>query len=141
MDFYTYPVDIQQCNRLIASAIAITAICAQYTTLIMAQPEAHNNTMKSQPAHWINEEITVLINHMYDHCTDSEGSGNFKPQVYTSAVTTINDDPNLQPMQIGPAKTVDIVLPFHAISLSCSPSVPHCSTSSCLLAPYGASAR
>ncbi|KAG1784645.1 uncharacterized protein HD556DRAFT_1314893 [Suillus plorans] len=79
----------------------------------MAQPEAHHNTMKSQPAHWINEEITVLVNHMHDHRTDSEGSGNFKPQVYTSAVTAINDDPHLQPIWIGPAKTIKMLKTIH----------------------------
>ncbi|KAG2361768.1 hypothetical protein BDR07DRAFT_1585947 [Suillus spraguei] len=73
----------------------------------MSQPEA--NTTKSLPAHWINEEVTVLVNHMYDHWADSDGSGNFKPQVYNSAVTALNDDPELQPKLIGPAKNIKMV--------------------------------
>lgn len=75
----------------------------------MAQSEAHQNTMKSQHMHWINEEITALVNHMHNHCMNSEGSGNFKPQVYTSMVMAINDDPHLQSIQISPAKTIKMV--------------------------------
>ncbi|KAG2098236.1 uncharacterized protein F5147DRAFT_656126 [Suillus discolor] len=64
----------------------------------MAQPEAHEIPTRHTPAHWRNKEITAL-----------DTSGNFKPQVYTSALTVINDDPNLQPLRIGPAKTVNMV--------------------------------
>ncbi|KAG2115754.1 uncharacterized protein F5147DRAFT_649219 [Suillus discolor] len=75
----------------------------------MAQPEAHEIPTRRTPAHWRNKEITALVNHMYDNRASGDTSGNFKPQVYTSALTVINDDPDLQPLRIGPAKTVKMV--------------------------------
>ncbi|KAG2097515.1 uncharacterized protein F5147DRAFT_777969 [Suillus discolor] len=75
----------------------------------MAQPEAHEIPTRRTPVHWRNEEITALVNHMYDNRASGDTSGNFKPQVYTSALTVINDDPDLQPLRIGPAKTVKMV--------------------------------
>lgn len=101
--------DIHQCNRLITSVIMITVICTQYMNLIMTQPEAHEIPTRRTPAHWRNKEIIALVNHMYDNRASGDTSGNFKPQVYTSALTVINDDPNLQPLQIGTAKTIKMV--------------------------------
>ncbi|KAG1741141.1 hypothetical protein EDB19DRAFT_1908167 [Suillus lakei] len=75
----------------------------------MAQPEAHENPTRHTPAHWINEEITALVNHMYDNCASGDTASNFKPPVYTSALSVINDDPCLQPLQIGPVKTAKMV--------------------------------
>jgi hypothetical protein len=121
MDTISYSLDIPQRNTLIASVITITAICTQYTTLIMAQPEVHNVPVKSQPAHWLSEEITALVNHMYDNQSYADGLGNFKPQVYTSVVMTINNGP-LQSMRIGPAKTIKMVKSKWA-SVHLSPSL------------------
>ncbi|KAG2336914.1 hypothetical protein BDR05DRAFT_1005470 [Suillus weaverae] len=71
----------------------------------MAQPEAHNIPAKPPPAHWINKEIAALVNHMYDNCMHADGSRGFRPPVYNSAVTILNNDPLLQSIRIGPAKT------------------------------------
>ncbi|KAG1882182.1 hypothetical protein F4604DRAFT_1921905 [Suillus subluteus] len=99
----------------------------------MAQPEAHVIPTRSTPAHWRNEETTALVNHMYDNRASGDTSGNFKPQVYTSALTVINDDPNLQPLRIGPAKTIKMVKSkwtslkaiHHAIDEYCNQTSTH----------------
>ncbi|KAG1793657.1 uncharacterized protein HD556DRAFT_1308507 [Suillus plorans] len=46
----------------------------------MAQPEAHEIPTRHTPVHWRNEEITALVNHMYNNCASGDTSSNFKPQ-------------------------------------------------------------
>ncbi|KAG1849748.1 hypothetical protein F4604DRAFT_1934776 [Suillus subluteus] len=90
------------CKRLFAGAVAITAICAQYTTLLMAQPEVNNPPQTRAPnAQWNDQEVTTLIDFLYDHCSEGTG-GHFKPKVFGSAAQFINNDEELALNQLGP---------------------------------------
>ncbi|KAG2052217.1 hypothetical protein BDR06DRAFT_973203 [Suillus hirtellus] len=89
-------------QRLFAGALAITATCAQYTTLLMAQPEVHQARVPH--AQWNDGEIAALINYLYDHCSDAEGGGNFKTKVLADAAEHINSDEDLAAAQMGPPK-------------------------------------
>ena len=75
----------------------------------MTEPEAFTHNPPTEKAHWSDGEITVLINHMYDHRAESEGGGNFKTSVHNSAADAINGDPILQASRTGPPKTTKMV--------------------------------
>ncbi|KAG2340585.1 hypothetical protein BDR05DRAFT_950309 [Suillus weaverae] len=80
-----YPLlTLEHCKRLFAGAVIITAICAQYTTLLMAQPE------------WNDGETAALVDYLDDHHSEAEEAGNFKQQVLTSAAEHINNNETLQ---------------------------------------------
>lgn len=102
-------LNLEQRRRFLAAAIAITTICAQFTTLLMAQPEL--NAPKAAHAQWNDEETAALVDFMHDHASEGEGGGNFKPQVYTSAAESINHNAMLQalPSRKGPPKTMKMV--------------------------------
>lgn len=105
MDFYPH-LTPEQRKRLFASAVVITVICAQYTTLLMAQPEVHAPPQfKALPAQWNDSETAALVDYLYDHCSEAEGAGNFKQQVLSSAAEYINNHEALQSTRAGPLKT------------------------------------
>jgi len=90
-------LNVEQHKQILTGTIIIATIYVQYTTLlIMTEPEAFTHNASSEKAHWSDGEITVLINHMYDHCAESKGGGNFKTSVYNSTADAINGDPILQ---------------------------------------------
>jgi hypothetical protein len=97
---------LERRKRLFAGAVTITAICAQYTTLLMAQPEVNALPQSRAPsAHWNEAKTTALVDYLYDHRSEAEG-GNFKQQVLSSAAEFINNHEVLQSTRIGPLKTV-----------------------------------
>ncbi|KAG2358580.1 hypothetical protein BDR07DRAFT_1489335 [Suillus spraguei] len=90
-DVYPY-LTLEQHKRLFAGAVAITAICAQYTTLLMAQPEVNAPPQsKAPPTQWNDGKTAALVNYLYDHCSEAEVAGNFKQQVLSSAAEYINN--------------------------------------------------
>ncbi|KAG1875396.1 hypothetical protein DFJ58DRAFT_721232 [Suillus subalutaceus] len=104
MDNYPH-LTLERRKRLFTGAVAIAAICAQYTTLLMAQPEVNNPPQtRASNAQWNDQEVTTLINFLYDHCSEGTG-GHFKPKVFGSAAQFINDDEELALNQLGPPKT------------------------------------
>jgi hypothetical protein len=78
MDCYPH-LTLERRKRLFAGAVAITAICAQYTTLLMAQPEVHAPPQfkAPPPAQWNDGETAALVDYLYDHRSEAEGAGNF----------------------------------------------------------------
>jgi hypothetical protein len=97
-----YHSHLTQCKKIFAGVITITALCAHYTTVIMAQPDIHAppkekaRAKAKEQAHWNDDETTALINYLYDHCAEGDEGGNFKQSTYQGAVDAINDDPILQ---------------------------------------------
>ncbi|KAG1736415.1 uncharacterized protein EDB91DRAFT_1250039 [Suillus paluster] len=72
----------------------------------MAQPEVNAPPQAKLPhAQWSDGEITALVNYLYEHHSDAEGAGNFKPQVYAAAGNAINIDEALQLTWMGLPKT------------------------------------
>ncbi|KAG2129251.1 uncharacterized protein EDB93DRAFT_1265832 [Suillus bovinus] len=79
-------------GKLFAGAVVITAICAQYTTLLMAQPE-----------------ITTHVEYLHEHRSEAEGGGNFKTKVFADAADYINNNKDLTATHMGPPKTAKLV--------------------------------
>ncbi|KAG1802675.1 uncharacterized protein HD556DRAFT_1303970 [Suillus plorans] len=128
---YTTHLSLERRQRLFAGALAITATCAQYTTLLMAQPEVHQARVPH--AQWNDGEITALINYLYDHRSDAEGGGNFKTKVLADAADHINSDEDLAATRMGPPKTAKSVRnkwtllksTYHAIEKYCNQTGVH----------------
>ncbi|KAG1809450.1 hypothetical protein EV424DRAFT_1350015 [Suillus variegatus] len=98
--------ETEQCKRLFAGAVTITVICAQYTTLLMAQPGVNVPPQsKAPPAQWNDAETAALVNYLYNYRSEAEGGGSFKQQVLSSAAEYINNHETLQSTQAGPLKT------------------------------------
>ena len=70
-----------QLRRHWAGAIAITALCTQYASILMSQPQ-------QEKAHWNEDEVAALITYLYDHRSEGEG-GSFKDTTYNAVVTHI----------------------------------------------------
>jgi hypothetical protein len=86
--------DTQQQQRHWAGALAITTLCVQYITFLMAQPT------RSEKANWNDQEILGLVNYLHDHRAEARDGGTFKPPAYNAAVAHIA--PHLTQ---GPVKT------------------------------------
>jgi hypothetical protein len=71
------------CQRIYAGVLAITALCTQYAAVVMSTP-----AQPSPKAFW-NDEVTVLIAHLYEHRFGTEGAGNFKDPAWNGAATHI----------------------------------------------------
>lgn len=82
-------------RRLWAGTVAISALCAQYTTVLMALPEA-----AAPRAFWNDVETTELVNYLHDKRSEGDSSGNFKPFTYNAAAKHIATH-----LSQGPAKT------------------------------------
>ncbi len=56
---------------------------------------------QSQKASWNDDEVTALLNHLFEHKTGTDGVGNFKEPVWNSAI------PKIAPLLTnGPPKNV-----------------------------------
>ncbi|KAG1820577.1 uncharacterized protein BJ212DRAFT_1297943 [Suillus subaureus] len=109
MDIYPH-LTLERCKRLFAGAVVITVICAQYTTLLMAQPEVNAPCQPKAPSvHWNEDDIATLIDYLYEHHSQAEGGGNFKQQVLENAAVFINTHKPLQAKQSGALKTAKAV--------------------------------
>ncbi|KAG1764575.1 hypothetical protein EV702DRAFT_1204956 [Suillus placidus] len=100
---------LAQQGKLFAGAVVITAICAQYTTLLMAQPEVHSNQTKVPHVQWSDNEITTLVDYLHQHRSIAEGGGNFKIQALADAANHINNDEDLATTCMGSPKTAKSV--------------------------------
>jgi len=78
----------------LAGVITIAALCAQYTTVLMALPEA-----SSPKAFWNDIETRELINFLHEKRSEGE-AGNFKPTTYNAAAKYI-----VGHLSQGPTKT------------------------------------
>jgi hypothetical protein len=71
-------------QRIYAGVLAITALCTQYTAVVMSTP-----AQPSLKAFWNDEEVTVLIAHLCEHRFKTEGAGNFKDPAWNGAAAHI----------------------------------------------------
>ena len=89
----------QLLRRLWAGSLTITTLCVQYAGIIMAsQPLPVAAAAK---AFWNDQEVIELLDYLQRNKSQTEGTGNFKDQVWTSALEAIAPS-----LTRGPAKTV-----------------------------------
>ena len=72
------------CHCIYAGVLAITALCMQYTAVVMSTP-----AQPSTKASWNDQEVTVLIADLYEHQFEMEGAGNFKEPAWNGAACHI----------------------------------------------------
>jgi hypothetical protein len=75
-------MDARQLRRRWAGALAITTLCVQFTTFIMAQPP-------KEKANWNEQEVTALINYLYEHRAEAGDGGSFKNTTFNAAAAHI----------------------------------------------------
>lgn len=79
-------------HRLYLGAVVIAALCAQYTTLLIATPsemtQAPTGT-SSERANWNDEETTALVDYLYEHQSEAGDGGNFKQSTSNAAAVHI----------------------------------------------------
>lgn len=71
-------------RRIFTGVLAITALCTQYTAVLMSTP-----AQSSPKAIWNENEITSLIAYLHDHKSETEGTGNFKDPIWNGAAEHI----------------------------------------------------
>lgn len=69
-------------RRLQTGAVAIIALCAQYTTLLMATTPTATSSAK---AYWNDKEIAAFIDYLHDHKAEAGDGGNFKISTFNRA--------------------------------------------------------
>lgn len=79
-------------HRVWAGAIAVTTLCVQYSTLLMAT----NSTPKAQ---WNDSEIAALLQYLDNQKSQLEGVGNFKDPVWNNAPEAIKDHHSQGPVK------------------------------------------
>jgi len=72
-----------QRRRQWTAAIAIVALCAQYSALLMALPE------DEEKAHWNELEVSALIDYFYQHRSEVGEEENFRAETYDAAAENI----------------------------------------------------
>jgi hypothetical protein len=82
-------------RRLQAGVIAIAALCAQYTSVIM-MPQSTS----SPKAQWNEQEVTALLEYLHGHKAEAGDGGSFKMSTLNGAATHIQ-----QHLTQGPVKT------------------------------------
>jgi hypothetical protein len=100
----SYFIDCHRRQRICISVVALTAICANFATVLMAQPETHTTQpANSTKAHWQESEVDVLLQHLIENQAAGGDGGNFPMPIYNSAAAAINANEMIQ--TIGPQKT------------------------------------
>lgn len=86
-------LDFERRRKLLVGSVAITALCAQYTTLLMATSVSTSSTgptVASERANWSDEEVTALVNYLYaNRAAAGDGGGNFKQAIFNAAAAEI----------------------------------------------------
>lgn len=101
-----YLIDCHRRQRLCTSVVALTALCASFTTVLMAQPEITSMSDNAK-AHWQDSEVDLLLQHLIHNRAAGGDGGNFTMPTFNSAATAINDNHAVQ--TIGPPKTGKMV--------------------------------
>jgi hypothetical protein len=71
-------------RRQRAGALAIVALCVQYSALLMALPE------DKEKAHWNELETSALVDYFYEHRSEVGEGGNFSAETYDAAAEHIS---------------------------------------------------
>ncbi|KAG1869433.1 hypothetical protein DFJ58DRAFT_855793 [Suillus subalutaceus] len=103
----SYLIDYYRQQRLCTSVVALTALCASFTTVLMAQPEVTSMPDNAAKVHWQETEVDVLLQHLIENRAAGGDGGNFTNTTFNSAATAINDNHAIQ--TIGPPKTARMV--------------------------------
>ncbi|KAG2342483.1 hypothetical protein BDR05DRAFT_1025897 [Suillus weaverae] len=102
-----YLIDCHRQQRLCTSVIALTTLCASFTTVLMAQPEVTSQTDNTAKAHWQDTEVDILLRHLFQNWAAGGDGGSFTMPTFNSAATSINAEASIQ--TIGPPKTGKMV--------------------------------
>ncbi|KAG2072135.1 hypothetical protein BDR04DRAFT_1117185 [Suillus decipiens] len=97
-------MDYHHWQRIYTSVIALTAICVNFTSVLMAQPEVAQFTQQidASKAHWQEAEVDVLLHHLIENRAAGGDGGNFQLSTYNSAAAAINSNGTITTM--GPPK-------------------------------------
>ncbi|KAG2071225.1 hypothetical protein BDR04DRAFT_1016563 [Suillus decipiens] len=68
-------------RHLLTSVISLTALAAQYTTVLMAQ--------EKEKAFWTEPEVTALVDYLYEHQSEHAEGGNFKMSTFNGTAKAI----------------------------------------------------
>jgi len=72
---------LQLLRRHWAGAIAITALCTQYSSILMSS--------KTDKAKWNENETLALLNYLQEHIAQAGDGGNFKTSTFTAVAAAI----------------------------------------------------
>ena len=74
-------------GRAFVGAVAIAALCAQYTTILMSTlgPSQATPANTGERAQWMEPEFAALIDYLYDHRSEAGDGGNFKMSTFNAA--------------------------------------------------------
>jgi hypothetical protein len=101
-------------HSLQAGVIAIAALCAQYTLVLMI-PQS-----KSSPkAQWNEQEVTALLEYLNGHKAEAGDGGSFKMSTLNAAATHIQQHLTQGPVKTGrmcKTKWTAVCPPFHSSS-------------------------
>jgi len=93
-------MDYHHRQRIYTSVIALTAICVNFTSVLMAQPEVAQFTQQidASKAHWQEAEVDVLLHHLIENRAAGGDGGNFQLSTYNSAAAAINSNGTITTM-------------------------------------------
>jgi hypothetical protein len=85
-------LDSKRRRKLLVGSVAVTALCAQYATLLMAT-QASTSTgpalVAPERANWSDEEVTTLVNYLYENRAAAGDGGNFKQTIFNAVAVEI----------------------------------------------------
>jgi hypothetical protein len=87
----SYLIDCHCWQRICTSVIALTAICASFTMVLMAQPEITSQDNNTK-AHWQDAEVDILFQHLIENHAASGDGRNFMMATFNNAAAAINAD-------------------------------------------------
>ena len=98
-----YHLQPRQRKLLFAGVIAVSTICAQYTTLLMAHEDTGEEVqeVERQIANWNDAETVGLVQYLYEHRSEGSGNGNFKAQTLNNAAKSIATLRSMGPVKSG----------------------------------------
>jgi hypothetical protein len=105
-------------RRLLAGSLAITALCAQYTTVLMTSQATVSTT--AERAHWNKQEVTGLVDYLHDHRAAAGDGGNFKQSTFNAAAAHLAPLLTLGAKKTGAmCKTKWMTVSFNCEFISC----------------------
>ena len=77
------PIEPHCLHRLWAAAIAITVLCVQQAIVIM---DTSKPTQEKEKASWTDQEMSELVEYLYNNWSQAGDNGNFKMSTFNAAV-------------------------------------------------------
>ena len=106
-------------RSVLISALALTAICTQLTTIMSVQHATSGSVEeKAKVARWNDTEITKLVEYLWEHRAEGGDGGTFKPPTFNAAARHIAEY-----RTSGAVKTAKhLKTKWSSVSCSCSDS-------------------